>query len=129
MGLDRTLRLRFLRVVGDGKEGCSSPVRHPPRVLGKSAKHPPPSEDILREPICNVLLDALSHNPVANFCMGYFTRLWAVSAIKIRSPQNFIESQGRASPLAKVEVECVAVTGGMLCALAISDFPKNLKLR
>ena len=46
---------------------------------------------------------------------------------KNRSPQNFVESQGRASPLAKVEVESVAVTGGMLCALVISDFPQKVE--
>ena len=128
MGLDRTLRLRFLRVVGDGKGGLFFLVRHPPRVLGKSAKHPPPSEDILREPICNVLLDALSHNPVVNFCN------WVISpAFGLFQPSKFglhktsSNRKDRASPLAKVEVECVAVTDGMLCALAISDFPQKVK--
>ena len=106
------------------KEGLLFPVRHPPRVLGESAKHPPPSEDILREPICNVLLDALSHNPVANFCN------WVISpAFGLFQPSKFglhktsSNRNGDASPLAIVEVEGVVVTGGMLCALSISDFP------
>jgi hypothetical protein len=66
MSLEREFRLRF-QGVGDDKGGLLFPARHPPRVLGKSAKHQPRSEDILREPICNVLLHALSHNPVVNF--------------------------------------------------------------
>jgi hypothetical protein len=104
------------------KEGLLFPMRDPPRVLGKSAKHQPPSEDILREPICNVLLDALSHNPVVNFCN------WVISpAFGLFQPSKFglhktsSNRKERASPLAIVE--CVAVTGGMLCALSISDFP------
>ena len=106
------------------KEGLLFPVRHPPRVLGKSAKHQPPSEDILREPECNVLLDALSHNPLVNFCN------WVISpAFGLFQPSKFglhntsSNRKERANPIATVEVECVAVTGGMLCALSISDFP------
>jgi hypothetical protein len=55
--------------------------------------------------------------------LGYFTRLWAVSAIKIGLDKTSSNHKERASRLATVEVECVAVTGGMLCALSISDFP------
>jgi hypothetical protein len=67
MGLDRTLRLRFLRVVGEGKEGYL-PRAPPTESAGQERKASAACEDILREPICNVLLDALSHNPVENFC-------------------------------------------------------------
>ena len=59
MSLDRTLRLRLFRVVGDGKGGFTLPLAPPTRVPGKSAKHQPPGEDILTELICNVLLDAV----------------------------------------------------------------------
>jgi len=62
MSLDRTLRLRFFRVVGDDKGGFALPHAPPTESAGQERKHQPPSEDILREPICNVLLDALSHN-------------------------------------------------------------------
>ena len=66
------------------KEGLLFPVRHPPRVLGQSTKHQPPGEDILREPICNVLLDALSHNPLVNFCN------WVISpAFGLFQPSKF----------------------------------------
>jgi len=99
------------------KEGLLFPVRHPPRVLGKSAKHPPPSEDILREPICNVLLDALSHNPVANFCNWVISPAFGLFHPSIRSPGKPIERQVHASLLAALAVECLEVTGGMLCAL------------
>ena len=99
------------------KEGLLFPVRHPPRVPGKSAKHQPPSEDILREPMCNVLLDALSHNPVVNFCNWVISPAFGLFHPPIRSPGNLSNGKVHASLLATLEVECLEVTGGMLCAL------------
>jgi len=150
-------------------------------VPGKSAKHPLPREDVLTELMCNVLLDAVSHNPVVNFSIGLFhpplgcfshqnsvftklhrtarnapTRLCTkvldigfslcnlcVSVVRFwsgfinrRETENtevaqrrrlsWLFVQSRANPTATVEVECVVVTGGMLCALSISDSPKKL---
>lgn len=110
------------------KEGCSFPVRRPPRV-GKSPKHPPPTEDILREPICNVLPRRVITQPSGELLQsGYFTRLWAVSSIKFGLHITSSNRKERASPLATVEVEWVAVTGGMLCALSIPDSPKKLNV-
>jgi hypothetical protein len=63
-----------------------------------------------------------------NFCN------WVISpAFGLFQPSKFglhktsSNRKERANPIATVEVECVAVTGGMLCALSISDSPKKLK--
>jgi hypothetical protein len=42
---------------------------------------------------------------------------------KFRLQENFIERTARASLLATLEVEYRDLTGGMLCALSISDSP------
>ena len=98
-------------------------MRHPPRVLGKSAKHPPPSEDILREPY-------VMYSSTRYHTTPWRTSVWVISpAFGLFQPSKFglhktsSNRKERANPIATVEVECVAVTGGMLCALSISDFP------
>ena len=74
-------------------------------------------------------LDALSHNPEVKFCN------WVISpAFGLFQPSKFglhktsSDHEERASPLATVEVECAAVTDGMLCALSISISPKKLNV-
>jgi len=125
MSPDRTLRLRFFRVVGDGKGGFALPRAPPTESAGPEHKASAALVKIfLREPMCNVLLDALSHNPVLNFCN------WVISpAFGLFQPSKFglhktsSNRKERVNPIATVEVEGVAVTGGMLCALSKSDFP------
>ena len=124
MSLDPTLRLWSFRVVGAGNGGLLFRCTTHQTLVSKSSKHPLPSEeDTLRELIGNVLLDALSHNPVVNFCN------WVISpAFGLFQPSKFgihktsSRNKERASPLATVKMY-VALTGGMMRALSISDSP------
>ena len=69
--------------------------------------------------------EVAQRNPISRtFCN------WVISpAFGLFQPSKFglhktsSNRKERANPIATVEVECVAVTGGMLCALSISDFP------
>jgi hypothetical protein len=93
-------------------------------VPGKSAKHQPPGEDILTEPICNVLLDAVfiqASGELFNWVISPAFGLFQPSKFGLHKTSS--NRKERSNPIATVEVECVAVTGGMLCALSISDFP------
>ena len=70
------------------------------------------------------------HNPVGelfNWVISPAFGLFQPSKFGLHKTSSNRKERASANPIATVEVECVGVTGGMLCALSISDFPKKLK--